>query len=477
MTVSRRLSGRRPEMWVGVVVALLVGHEGRAATEAFVSDNGADAVVVFDAASAAPLASIPVEDGPLGLAASPDGGLLYVGHFGPLDQFLLEFDAPGDAVSVIDTATRQVVDRIAMPCDTEASCRPVDVAVTPDGEAVLVTHRCSVSIIDAASRTVRATVPVHEEACGPPRPAFEQRRAQLGGIAVDAAGRRAYAVSGVETLRNDPANVVIDVELAVTTIDIAAGTIVPRVIDLGRASRPGLSGADRDVVAFPAIALSADGTTAYVSHPLQPQLRRFDVAAQELGAAIAIDPGTRPSGLAFTRPGGSLYASIFEPRQPSGSCPVGGAACPTLLRVDVNAAATTPVALAVDPGLLGSGVAVAPGGARAWVVLTTGRGGSVFEPSGAVAIVDTNSDANRASIAFDGTPGDVAFVTRFACVGDCDADGTVRVDELLLGVNALLGLRDAASCASFDADGSGQVEVAELILAVNAVLNGCVGDQ
>lgn len=62
------------------------------------------------------------------------------------------------------------------------------------------------------------------------------------------------------------------------------------------------------------------------------------------------------------------------------------------------------------------------------------------------------------------------------CAGDCDGDGEVRIDELILGVD--LALRDAAptSCAALDADGDGRVVVAELIAAVAAALSGC-GEQ
>ncbi len=35
-----------------------------------------------------------------------------------------------------------------------------------------------------------------------------------------------------------------------------------------------------------------------------------------------------------------------------------------------------------------------------------------------------------------------------ACVGDCNADGAVTVDELLLGVNIALGSAAATACAA-----------------------------
>jgi len=57
-------------------------------------------------------------------------------------------------------------------------------------------------------------------------------------------------------------------------------------------------------------------------------------------------------------------------------------------------------------------------------------------------------------------------------VGDCDRDGSVTVDELILGVNIALGELPVADCPSFDADGDGQVTIDELTLGVNTALNG-----
>lgn len=60
-----------------------------------------------------------------------------------------------------------------------------------------------------------------------------------------------------------------------------------------------------------------------------------------------------------------------------------------------------------------------------------------------------------------------------ACPGDCDGDGAVTVDELIAGVNVLLGTAPLAGCAAADRDGDGAVTVAELIAAVGALQDGC----
>jgi hypothetical protein len=65
--------------------------------------------------------------------------------------------------------------------------------------------------------------------------------------------------------------------------------------------------------------------------------------------------------------------------------------------------------------------------------------------------------------------------TPGACIGDCNDDGVVAVNELISGVNIALGNAAVSTCASFDTSGDGQVGINELISGVNALLNGCAG--
>lgn len=57
------------------------------------------------------------------------------------------------------------------------------------------------------------------------------------------------------------------------------------------------------------------------------------------------------------------------------------------------------------------------------------------------------------------------------CPGDCNGDGQVRIDELVGGVNAVLGT--GPLCPALDLDGSGTAVVNEVVAAVNAALRGC----
>jgi cysteine-rich repeat protein len=62
-----------------------------------------------------------------------------------------------------------------------------------------------------------------------------------------------------------------------------------------------------------------------------------------------------------------------------------------------------------------------------------------------------------------------------ACVGDCNGDGSVTVDELIVGVQIALGRADVQACAAVDADADGAVTIPELVTAVDDALDGCAG--
>jgi cysteine-rich repeat protein len=59
------------------------------------------------------------------------------------------------------------------------------------------------------------------------------------------------------------------------------------------------------------------------------------------------------------------------------------------------------------------------------------------------------------------------------CVGDCNSDGNVVVNELITGINIALGTTPVTECPSFDVNDDGVVSVAELITAINNALTGC----
>jgi len=59
------------------------------------------------------------------------------------------------------------------------------------------------------------------------------------------------------------------------------------------------------------------------------------------------------------------------------------------------------------------------------------------------------------------------------CVGDCDGDGIVSINELLVGVNIAIGGAPVSACVQFDLNGDHTVTVNEIIAAVKNALGGC----
>jgi hypothetical protein len=63
--------------------------------------------------------------------------------------------------------------------------------------------------------------------------------------------------------------------------------------------------------------------------------------------------------------------------------------------------------------------------------------------------------------------------TAHACVGDCNGDGEVTIEELVSMVTIALGLQPTSGCTAGDATGDGEITIEEIISAVNNALNGC----
>jgi adhesin/invasin len=59
------------------------------------------------------------------------------------------------------------------------------------------------------------------------------------------------------------------------------------------------------------------------------------------------------------------------------------------------------------------------------------------------------------------------------CPGDCNINNQVSIDELLRGVNILLGETDPRDCLALERNGNDGISVDELVAAVGSALNGC----
>src|SRR5437899_6572939 len=122
--------------------------------DAYVAQNASNSTWVINTITNMPVAVIPVQFSPFGVAISPNGKFAYVTNTGAVCD-LCSFSQP-PSVSVIDTATYSVVATIPV------GQYPAGVAITPNGAFAYVANFNSnnVSVIDTATNTVTATVTV-----------------------------------------------------------------------------------------------------------------------------------------------------------------------------------------------------------------------------------------------------------------------------------------------------------------------------
>ena len=84
----------------------------------------------------------------------------------------------------------------------------------------------------------------------------------------------------------------------------------------------------------------------------------------------------------------------------------------------------------------------------------------------------TANTQNRSNVTF--TDGKVTVTTGNTnpCVGDCNSNHTVAINELVVGVNIALGLAQPSTCVAFE-DQNQMVTISQLVKGVNNALNGC----
>ena len=89
------------------------------------------------------------------------------------------------------------------------------------------------------------------------------------------------------------------------------------------------------------------------------------------------------------------------------------------------------------------------------------------------AVWSRTSGWAAAVVALAATFAVVPSIARAACVGDCNGDGEVTVNELIQMVNIALGTAQVSACMAGDANGDGEITINEIIAGVNNALNGC----
>ncbi|MBI3784796.1 MAG: CRTAC1 family protein [Deltaproteobacteria bacterium] len=71
------------------------------------------------------------------------------------------------------------------------------------------------------------------------------------------------------------------------------------------------------------------------------------------------------------------------------------------------------------------------------------------------------------------TPQSVAQSPK-PCIGDCNSNGVVTVDEIVNGVKLALSATRGDACAAMDVDGDQRISIDEVIAAVDTLLQGCI---
>ncbi len=387
--------------------------------------------------------------------------------------FVYVANRDANSVSVLDPYTNTVVVNVPVGSANQ-------LAGSPDGTRMYVTEFKFAAVvgIDTRSNNVAVAFDVGEEP---------------GGIAVTHRGDRAYVAN-----HSDNTVSVLDLAACVSTSTpcASAATIAVGFQPLG-------------------VAITPDDAAIYVGLQNAASVWIIDTADHHVRAEVAV--GTGPRGIAFAPDGARAYVANHG----SGSLSVLDAATTSV--VDTITLGGGPIAVAVaadgrriyvsnDVGTLQAidpvgrqittvaigantdtqGLALLPDGSRIYVANKAPGTVAVIDlaqnlvastvrvesgPRG-VAIADvpqpTGSATATPTPTVTDTPSPTPTPTLGPCVGDCDHNGSVTVDELVRGVNIALGYAALDDCRTFDRDRSEMVTVDELVVAANAALNGCV---
>jgi YVTN family beta-propeller protein len=147
-----------------IAALIFIGSTVNATTSgpyAYITNSGDNTVSVIDTQTNAVIANVTVGTYPDGVAVNPAGTRIYVVNANPYLKSVgtegLNEEAGNGTVSVIDAATNTVIATIPL------GYLPDGVAVSPDGTRIYVVNsddNGTVSVIDAATNTVIATIPV-----------------------------------------------------------------------------------------------------------------------------------------------------------------------------------------------------------------------------------------------------------------------------------------------------------------------------
>jgi YVTN family beta-propeller protein len=315
--MSSSFAYRLAWLLLAAVPAVLASGMAAAAPKAYVGNFGDSTVSVIDTGTGSVVATIPVAQGPHGMAISQDGRTVYVTGDG------------STAMSIIDTASDKVIKTV------EVGKTPQGVALTPDGKLLLVCvyGEDRVAFVDTATQSVVATMPVpkpHTVSITPDGKLAYLTSQQPGSFALAVADLSKRAVARNVPLEKTPR----DGEFghdgkafyftqagvsAVMVLDPASDKIVaeiptgasPHFVNLFRASPLGMvtvQGPGEVVLFDPAankpvrsiaagkaphwLALSGDGKTAYVTNESANEISIIDIGSSTV-KAVAVGKAPR----------------------------------------------------------------------------------------------------------------------------------------------------------------------------------------
>ena len=226
----------------------------------------------------------------------------------------------------------------------------------------------------------------------------------------------------------------------------------------------GADGAVEVLSASPAAAIVV-GTAAAEAGMVASLPVSIDVLDDALVAGVQVDLGfdaATPVALAGTRPDCTVAAAIGKEATSFAFLPTGctpGDDCTGVRAFVLSLANADPLP---DGALLFTcAVAIAADATPGSYPVTATQpraSGPLGEELPALAV-------GGAVVVEDGPP-------PLPCVGDCDGDGVVAINELLIGVNMAAGTLPPSQCPAFSPDGE-VPSIAQLIQAVNAAVTGC----
>ncbi len=406
---------------------------------AYVANSETNSVSVIDVSSNAVIATVPVGEGPSGVAATPDGRFVYVTNnrgpefsvsvidvasnsviatvpVGPMPtevaatpdgRFAYALVSGPGTVSAIDTATNAVAATAAIG----SGSAPFSIAFAPDGRFAYIANlmQNTVSVLDTATNTVTATVPVG---------------AAPFDVAVTPDGRFAYVVN------------LVAIDDALSVIDTATNTVVGSValeqFSQGVAIHPGGrfayvthgmtntvsvvdTGTNRPVHTIPVganpfrVAVTPDGRFAYVTNQDSASVSVIDTASNTVVAVTPVGP--LPQGVAFANlapadtEAPATTASVAPPANPAGwnNSPLtvalsatdnlGGSGVESIAYTVVNGQASSAGSVSAAT----ASIAVSAEGVSTITYRATDKAGNV-EPAKSLAVrIDRSAPASSAS--------------------------------------------------------------------------------